>query len=194
MLRPLNLLDLDILHREQRNLQRLKDYKRAYNFTTIPFDTLRSAAATLIVEVVSNAMREHDPQPEIFEYVYRSFIHLDELENLNNDFHLQFMLRFTHYLGFAPQGDCAGSTLRFDMESGCYIDEGALGRYILDTTQSQQLYLIDQTDVDTPLSIPLHRTARQQMLHSLLLYYRLHLEGFRELKSPAIWREVFDGV
>jgi DNA repair protein RecO (recombination protein O) len=194
MLRPLTLLDLDILHRENKNLQRIKDFRRAHAYALLPFDTFRAASATLIIEVVSKSLRDHDPQPELFEYVYHSLVHLDEMIQMNNDFHLQFLVRYTHYLGFAPQGECEGDTLRFDLAEGSYVDAHHSGKYMLDLTLSKLLYHIDHSQIEQPLAIRITRGQRQALLQALLTYFQLHLEGFAGLNSPDVLRAVFDSA
>ena len=115
LLRPLTLLEMDVTHRENKGLQNIKEYKRAYNYSSLPFDTFKSSIALFILEVISKSLKEHDAHEDMFQFVYDCFSHLDEIETMNNDFHLQFLVHYASYLGFAPHGEYSDDTPYFDM-------------------------------------------------------------------------------
>ena len=192
LLRPLTLLEMDVTHRENKGLQNIKEYKRSYNYRSLPFDTVKSSIALFILEVVSKSLKEHDANEEMFEFVYECFRHLDELETMNNDFHLQFLLHYASYLGFAPHGVYSEETPYFDMQEGYFIARGSMSSLILDRHISEILSALVSTSILESLSIRLNRTIRKDMLRHLLKYYSLHLEGFTGLRSPEVLEMIFD--
>jgi DNA repair protein RecO (recombination protein O) len=132
LLRPLSLLELDVTHRENRGLQNIKEYKRAYTYTSLPFDTVKSSIALFILEVVSKSMREHDVHEETFEFVYECFCHIDGMTVMNNDLHLQFLVQYAGYLGFAPHGEYSEETPYFNMREGSFTEDSRMSTLVLD--------------------------------------------------------------
>ncbi|MCW3127038.1 MAG: repair protein recO [Bacteroidetes bacterium] len=191
MMRPLTLLDLDTTHRENKGLQRIKEFRRAYTYKSIPFDTMKSAIAIFILEVVTKSLKEHDANEDMFHFVYDCFVHLDEMEVMNNDFHLQFLVHYTVYLGFPPQGEYSDSTPYFDMQEGVFTPKSSISSLVLNKQQSEYISLLSSSNMLQPLDIKLHRGHRQELLHHLLKYYNMHLEGFAGLRSPEVLEVLF---
>jgi DNA repair protein RecO (recombination protein O) len=192
LLRPLTLLEMDVTHRENKGLQNIKEYKRSYNYSSLPFDTMKSSIAMFMLEVISKSLKEHDAHDEMFEFVYECFRHLDELQTMNNDFHLQFLVHYASYLGFAPHGEYSEEAPYFDMQEGNFTDQNSSSNLVLDRSTSELLSLLVSTSILQSLPLRLNRQIRHNMLHHLLKYYSLHLEGFSGLRSPEVLEMIFD--
>ena len=192
LLRPLTLLEMDVTHRENKGLQNIKEYKRAYNYSSLPFDTFKSSIALFILEVISKSLKEHDAHEDMFQFVYDCFCHLDEIETMNNDFHLQFLVHYASYLGFAPHGEYSDDTPYFDMQEGTFMPQNNISNLILDRSPSEIISVLVSASILQPLTIRLNRQSRRDMLHHLLKYYSLHLEGFTGLRSPEVLEMIFD--
>jgi DNA repair protein RecO (recombination protein O) len=192
LLRPLTLLDLDINHRENKGLQRIKEYKRAYNYQSLPFDTAKSAVALFILEVIAKSLKEHDAHEDMFQFIFDCFIHLDELTQMNNDFHLQFLMHYAVYLGFGPHGTSDDDSPYFDMQEGVFTRRNSMSPLVLNKEQSEIVSHLIESDIYHSIDIKLTRQTRNQILQVLLKYYSLHLEGFTGLRSPEVLEELFD--
>jgi DNA repair protein RecO (recombination protein O) len=191
MMRPLTLLELDTTHRENKGLQRIKEFRRAYTYKSIPFDTMKSAIALFILEVVTKSLKEHDANEDMFHFVYDCFCHLDEVEMMNNDFHLQFLVHYSVYLGFPPQGVYSELSPYFDMQEGLFSDRNSVSSLVLNREQSEYISALSSSNMLQPLAIKLHRGQRRELLNHLLKYYSLHLEGFTGLRSPEVLEVLF---
>jgi DNA repair protein RecO (recombination protein O) len=183
---------MDVTHRENKGLQNIKEYKRAYNYSSLPFDTVKSNIAIFMLEVISKSLKEHDTHEDMFQFVYDCFCHLDEIETMNNDFHLQFLIHYAAYLGFAPHGEYSEETPYFDMQEGSFISQSNISSLILDRRTSELISLLESNSIIQSLPIRLNRQIRRDLLHHLLRYYSLHLEGFTGLRSPEVLEMIFD--
>jgi DNA repair protein RecO (recombination protein O) len=192
LLRPLTLLEMDVTHRENKGLQNIKEYKRSYNYSSLPFDIVKSTIALFMLEVISKSLKEHDAHEDMFEFVYECFRHLDEIESMNNDFHLQFLVHYAAYLGFAPYGQCTEATPYFDMQEGNFISQSSASSLILDRDNSEFIGILVSNSIIQSLPVKLNRRVRRELLHHLLKYYSLHLEGFTGLRSPEVLEMIFD--
>ena len=192
LLRPLTLLEMDVTHRENKGLQNIKEYKRAYNYSSLPFDTVKASIALFILEVISKSLKEHDPHEETFEFVFECFCHMDEMQTMNNDLHLQFLLHYAGYLGFAPHGEYSEETPYFDMQEGTFISQNNISNLILDRHTSELISILASGTILQSPAVRLNRHIRKDMLGHLLKYYSLHLEGFTGLRSPEVLEMIFD--
>ncbi|MFN8278313.1 MAG: DNA repair protein RecO [Chitinophagales bacterium] len=188
MMRPLSLLELDVTQRDNKSLQRIREFRRAFTFQTIPYDTVKSGLALFLVEVVSKTLKEHDVHEELFELVYDQLVALDEAATVAPFFHLQFLLQYAHLLGFGPHDNFEPETPCFDLQEGVFVAAGSMSNRVLNQSLSAYLHQLMQTTV-AQQSIP--KSARRELLNALLRYYQLHIDGFGALKSHEVLEAVF---
>ncbi len=189
LMQPLTILDMEISYRENKGLQYIREFRRAYTYRSLPFDTLKSAIALFLLEVTGKAIREHETNDEMFVFLEEALMSLDKEEQLNPDFHLLFMLHFARHLGFMPHDNYSPATNRFEMLEGNFVQSDALTSTLLDETESLLLHRLMQSPLFLPLSPKITRAERRQALNNLIRYYQLHIENFN-LRSPEVLEEV----
>ncbi len=188
MLQPLTLLEMEVSHRENKPLQFIKEFRRLFVFQSIPFDTLKSTMSFFLLEVITKSIREHEPNEELFEFLYEALCALDQVDKLNPDFHLLFLLHFTTYLGFAPHDNYSEQTPFFEMSEGVFVaNQSTL--HIMNRKESMALNDLLQKNLFDNTASGITRAERKQMMRNLLKYYQLHVESF-SLKSPEILEEI----
>jgi DNA repair protein RecO (recombination protein O) len=191
LLQPLSMLDMEVSHRENKQLQYIKEFSRAYTYQSIPFDTLKSAVALFLLEVITKSVREHEQNEEMFEFIYGTFRILDESEKVNPDFHLIFLIRFSGFIGFMPQRNFSKEKCYFDLAEGSFTSTGEDAN-LLDSNSSRLLNdLMNANPLSHNSELRITRADRKKMMKNLLKYYHLHLENF-SLKSPEILEIIMD--
>ena len=141
-----------------------------------------------LLEVISKTIREHEPNEELFEFLFEALRVLDEEKKLNPDFHLIFLLQLSRYLGFAPHGNYSEQNCFFEMREGVFTTQGN-SMYLLNKNESALLNNLLELNLFENTALKISRAERKQMLKNLLKYYQLHLENFN-LKSPDILEEI----
>lgn len=190
MLQPLTLLEMEVSHRENKGLQYIKEFRRAFVFQSIPFDTLKSTISFFLLEVISKSIREHEPNAEMFEFIYKALCALDKEQKLNPDFHLLFLIHLARHLGFAPHENFSDMNCFFEMGEGVFTaTQSAL--YIMDKKESALLNNLLGTNLFETSVSKISRAERKTMMRNLLKYYQLHVENF-SLKSPEILEVILD--
>jgi DNA repair protein RecO (recombination protein O) len=190
LLQPLTLLDMQVSHRENKQLQYIKEFHRAFNYQSIPFDVIKGTIALFLLEVITKSIREHEENGEMFEFIYEAFCSLDKAGKLNPDFHLQFLVHFTRYLGFAPHDNFSDQNPYFEMNEGVFTNQENLNE-VLSREEGQLLSKLIRSNLFAGDAMQINRVERKQMMHNLLRYYQLHLENF-SLKSPAVLEDVLE--
>lgn len=190
LLQPLTILDLEFLHRDSKPLLYIKEFKRHYNYQTIPFDTLKSVVALFLLEVMNKAIHEHEANEEMFEFIFDALCELDKSEKLNPDFHLLFLIQFSRYLGFAPHENHSETNCYFEMGEGVFSSRTGLSN-ILGKEESRWMQQLIAANLFEQGNTNLKRNERKQLQKLLIKYYQLHLENF-SLKSPEVLEVIFD--
>lgn len=194
LFQPMSLLEIVAYSREKQTLHTLKEARLAVPFSSLPFDIRKSSVALFINELVYRSVREEEPNPALFAFLWQSCLQLDAAEGGAAEFHLRFAMRLMPYLGFQPLGNHSSDAPLFNMEEGLFQPVAPSHPHYLDREESLLLATLirscegDEEARGTP-AFPSH-TSRNRMLDIVLAYYRLHLPGIGELRSHRVLRDV----
>ena len=190
LLQPMTLVDLVAYHRDDHDLTRLKEIKPHHVFQAIPFDIRRSSVGLFMVEVARNTVHGHEPNLELFEFLLRNFVFLDETTQPIANLHLHFMLHLAEFLGFLPGGDFGPETPFFDLQEGIFTHEKPLHHHWLSEMAANKFYQLLMLPLERCHEVPFEREERRAFLKNLLLYFRLHIENFPPVHSHEVLEEV----
>ncbi len=172
-------------------MQRVKELRAAYIFQKIPTEIQRGAMALFMAEVLRRSIREHDPQPDLFAFVFDSFLMLDQTNLSIQNFHLAFLIKLSDFFGFSPfWSDDTGGGAIFDLKDGRFTHDNVGHTYFMTLEQSDLFrQLLDTAFVDFH-RINLNRQQRQTMLNDLLTFFQLHIDGMAAVQSHKILQEI----
>jgi DNA repair protein RecO (recombination protein O) len=190
LFQPLTLLDLVVYHKEKTSLQTLKDADYAHHYQAIPFDIRKSSIALFINELVYKTIHDEDPHPELFSFLYQTCLHLDDAVDNFSLFHMVFSLQLTRYLGCMPQLNYSGEALFLNLREGIFQANAPEHSDFLDPSMSKIFFQLLKTPEGASPSIHVPPITRNALLEMILLYYRLHVPGFREIQSHHVLHTV----
>ncbi|MEM9143259.1 MAG: DNA repair protein RecO [Bacteroidota bacterium] len=185
---PLTQLELVAYHRNKGSLERIREAKIMYPYQTLHRDMTKNAMIFFLAEILGNSIHEEEGNPGMFHFMKNALQWLDTHDKIAN-FHLYFLLTLTKYLGFYP-GTLTQKGSYFDLLEGEFVATLTGNPMIADRNLSffKRFLGINFDEVHT---IAMNQTDRQELLKSLILYYELHLQGFRRPRSLAVLNEVF---
>lgn len=169
---PLTLLNLVVYHRENANIERIKEISCLHPYRTLATDVRKSTLAMFINELLNKTVKEESHVEDIFEFICDSLIILDQLESGYENFHLIFMLKLSRYLGF-----------------GVHNINEIIGGKTTDKETENMLEQLLRADYDSPLKIS--NMQRRTILDLLVKFYHEHIESLGEIRSLQVLREVF---
>ena len=175
---PLTLLDLVVYYKKTAGLTRISDVRCAEPYQTIPYHVAKSSIALFVTEVLNKSLKEEEGDSELFSFIQQSLLVFDHMDTGYENFHLQFMLKLSRYLGFIPQS-------ARDFFTQVYERVGKPSDMQEEERTLDQLLKNQYTD---HASLP--RTMRQQLLNELIKFYQLHVASFGEIRSLAVLQEV----
>ncbi len=194
ILQPLTILDLVVYHREHKNIQHIKELRPKYLFTTLMTDVVKSALVLFIAEVLYKTLKEETANVEQFDFLSRVILRFDQFAQPASfaNLHLWFLVHYARYMGFAPQQNFFYTERPyFNLEDGEFCHRIPTHANYIKLPLSQKLFQLIQLQSDQSEQLDITKSQRIELLHALLNYYKLHVEGFGDLKSVRVLETVF---
>lgn len=209
---PLSLLEFQADIRPASNsLPKPKDVRFYYNYKDVPFNPLKSTISLFLAEFISLSLRDESTNVPLYRFLETSLLYLDNITDSSSlaNFHLIFLLRLSRFIGILPNIDehpfqsvnaTSGSSMSnngcsqqplFDLLSSTYTDSFPPHKYYLMPEEASLLPLLFRLNYSTMHLLRLTRAQRARFLEVVIMYYRLHVPGFSELKSLSVLHEVF---
>jgi len=186
---PLYLVEIDLHHRSNRQMQRISNIQMYYPFQTISFDPVKSCIALFIAEILYKTLREEETNPKLFDFLLHTIQTLDLNERGTANFHLAFMVHYSRYLGFYPNTELAAADTWFDSRKGSFV----LIPTASSPTSENNLLLkkILHMSFDSLDSLQINHHQRNYLTDYLLNYYSMHVDNFGKTKSFTVLQNVF---
>ncbi|WP_298478845.1 DNA repair protein RecO [uncultured Maribacter sp.] len=185
---PLMQLDIVANHRNKGTLESIKEAKVNFHYQTLHSQIAKNAMTLFLSEMLGNSIHEEESNEDLFLYLETMLQWLDTNDKIAN-FHLYFLLHLTKYLGIFPDTTNSHEPY-FDLLEGEFINTPSLNP-ILQNDNLLNFKTLLGINFDALHTISLNKLGRQELLRSLILYFELHLQGFRKPKSLDVLNEVF---
>jgi len=184
----LSQLQLVTIHKENWSLQHIKEVRLNHLYTSLHTNVLKSAIVMFLAEVLASSLKEEEKNKILYRYLETTLLWLDKHAEFSN-FHLLFLLNLTKHLGFQPDI----TQIEYDYFN---LNEGKFQKdkndlYIISGQNVMILKQLLVTKWDELNTIKLNSKQRQSFLEMMLLYFELHLAGFKKPKSLQLFNQVF---
>jgi DNA repair protein RecO (recombination protein O) len=192
LFQALNILEMEVYHKDKSNLQNIKEARQASIFGSIPFDIRKGSISMFMGDILSKTIREEEANAGLFDFLHSMILKLDDQKDGIADFHLHFLVQLAKHLGFFPQGKYGEQTPLFDMQEGSFSKDQPAHSHYLDYPLSESLSLLIHAQPSDTVSLKLGRNERNQLLESIISFYRLHYDGLQDIQSHQVLRKIFD--
>ncbi len=196
LFQALTMLDLVVYHKERHSLQSVKEVRLAYPYQTIPYDIRKSSVTLFMNELLYKSIREEEANPPLFQFLWDTCMQLDTTEKNVSLFHICFAMQLMQYLGIFPQDNYSELCPVFNMRDGIFQSSIPGHPHYLDPEKSKLFHSwlseFGQQNPDRVQNFePCQKSiVREWLLETILIYYQLHLPGFRGLQSHHILHTV----
>ena len=189
LFQPLHLVETNLHHRANRQMQRVSDMQMYCPFQSIPFDFVKSSIALFIAEILHKTLREEEANPELFDFLLHTIQTLDLNDHGTANFHLVFLVHYSRYLGFYPNTGQASDHTWFDSQKGGFVTIPTASSPTPEYNRLlTQLFKISFNHLD---SLNINHHQRNCLTEYLLGYYSTHVANFGKLKSYPVLQNVF---
>ena len=187
-LQPLSQVTLEATHKNNRSLQSLRELKPLIHYKTLHTDIIKGAIVIFLSEVLVQLLKEEESNDALYDFISTSLQWLDEEKNSPN-FHLLFLLAIAKFLGLNPDKSSIHLDY-FNLQAGKF--EGSKnGIYSISGNNLTLLKQLLGTKFDGLNEVKTNSRQRQDFLNMILLYFELHLGGFKKPQSLQILNQVF---
>lgn len=187
VIQPMNQVEISFTLKQNREVHQMTEARSAYVYRHLQRDYHKLAIAQFLNEVLCKCIKEHHANEALYEFVTGALKKLDEKESCG-DFHIWFLVELSSFLGFEPHNNYDSTNCYFDTREGKFTPM-ALGFPMGFDKEQSGLFraVFDEYLYDRKFA-PSQRNA---LLECLLAYYRMQVEGFNELRSYRVLREMF---
>lgn len=191
LLQPCFLVDIEAYQKKTRDIQRVKTLKSNRVYQNIPFDITKSTQAIFLAEVLYKTIREQESYPELYDFIKNALLYFDLMEEGWANFHLFFLLRLSHYMGFMPDTTKVGADGWFDMRKGEIVPFEPSHPMFAHKEATEYIIQLSKLQINELAQLNVSRSMREYLLSILLNYFQLHFEDLGEIKSVKVLKEIF---
>ena len=180
LFQPLRLLDMVVYYKRQSSIQRVSEVRCYAPHSDILTNIHKATMAVFLAEFLAKVIREEEHNAQLFNFLWREVVRLNEQTTGYEFFYLTFMLRLSHYLGF---GISTFQDIYTHLRrSGQYweIDQKAL--------EDLDSMLPGQHEVRRPINID--KASRRRITEAIIKFYQLHIGSLDTLKSLRVLQEI----
>ncbi len=192
LLQPLSILEMEVEHLNNRDIQRIKEAKTACAFTQLQYNPYKNATALFLSEVLYRIIQEREANRPLFDYLYHAIQRLDITEEGIGNFHLTFLLQLSTHLGIRPNGSSFKNGCFFDLLNGIFTEEAPEHNHYLSKENSIVFERLLRINFENMALYSFSRQERADILRHIIQYYKLHLSDFPEIKSLTVMQNLFD--
>ena len=187
---PLMQLDIVANHKNKGTLESIREVKVANPYSSLHTDIVKNSLVLFLAEMLGNSIQEYEQDVALFNYLEYSLLWLDEHEVYPN-FHVLFLLNMTKYLGFYPDTSSICHLPYFDLQEGSFSTSPTLNPMVQGENLTAFKLLLG-INFDALPTIKIRKAQRRELLKTVILYFQLHLHGFRKPKSLEVLNAVFE--
>ena len=184
----LTILEIQFNYNSKRDLQYIKDIEIKHNYMSSHSDLVKASVIIFLSEVLSNIIIYQKRETQLYNYIEQSLIWYDT-NKFNPYFHMIFLLELTRYLGFYP--DTLNNNFKyFNLEEGAY-EKSKTSKYSITGDSLNLLNQILGIKFDSNPLPTLNSNDKMEVLNIILVYYKLHNNNFKSIKSLEIIKNIF---
>lgn len=186
---PLNQVEFIEHQRATREVQLISEIRLTYIYNELFADPVKNCIAAFLNEVLLKCLKEQQPNEELYFLAAVKLKSLDTTQKNISNFHLHFLLELARLMGFYPNNNYSAKNCLFDLQEGVFTDTAPMHLYYTDSDISFHLQeLIEANEGRKEFNCKAE--VRADLLKTLLLFFKLHVPGFGEVRSLSVLKEL----
>lgn len=193
MFQPAAILDLEVYHHLQKNMQRIKESSWGIIYQQLLYDVIKNNIAIFMVELLHKTIRQPEENADLFDFMEDALLHVDQADSATAaNFPIFFSLHLADFFGFRLHPNPRmHSPLFLDLREGQFINEKPAHPQYLDAPLAAIICeFLKMRQPEECKQLQLNKPTRRSLLLGIEDYYMLHIPGFRRLKTLQVLQEV----
>lgn len=193
---PGSLLDMEVYHYEQKNIQRIKECSWSYLGHNVLGDVVKNSIALFMVELLYKTLKQPEQNTDLFYFCEDALQQLDKAPPaIAANFPLFFTLHLSHFFGFRindmePELQESHSVY-LDLLEGNFTAEHPSHLHFIEKEEAQVtaelLKIMQPHELD---QVKLNHHKRRVLMQRYLEYYALHIPDFGQMKTLGVLQEI----
>lgn len=179
---PMALVNITYNDHAGDKLKFLKEASRTDSAANITFDPVKSALLLFYNELIYKILYDAGTDTVLFHFLESEVLKIGDLDQCPADLPLRFLIRLSIILGFLPENNYSSENPYFSL-ADCRFQPHCFDEHN-DVPAAESRYL-SMLLKDDECPIP-DRQTRNNLLHYLIEYFKLHNEQLKELESVDI--------
>lgn len=190
---PLTLVEVEWEPRLRSAMQKPQGLTLWQPWRELPFQPLKACVGLFLAEFLSRALRSEQENGPLFDFVVSSLQWFDEADGRYANFHVVFLLHLSRFLGFMPNVSDWQEGDIFDLQAASFAHTRPAHPFYIEPSEAALVSKFLRMDYRSMRVVGLNGAARRRALELIVLFYRLHIPEFPELKSLEVLSDVFGG-
>lgn len=191
LLQPFFIVDLQVYHNENRELQKIKEISNHFPFTSIPFNIQKNTVCLFLSEFLLKVLKENEQDKDLFNFLLKSIKAFDSIKENFQNFHYILLFKMCKFMGIVPENNFSASKSIFDLEAGRFITGIPEHKNYTDISVSLIFAKTFDTQLDNMQALKISNAERKKLLDSIINYYTIHLGKPGEMKTLEVFRQIF---
>jgi len=192
LLFPMSILELEVYHHPQKNLQFVREYRPEYIYKNLQDDVVKNSVAIFAAEVSQQLVADQDPDQYFFNFLNYFLIQLDEaVKGSFANYPLYFLIHAARIAGFRLSGSYSEQTPYVAIADGKFSAEAAALPTLID---DYEIRLMDALNTENDLKkiedIRMTAQQRNHLLNFFISFLQWHVPHFTALKSTAVLQAI----
>jgi len=184
---PMSIIEVVFYFRETRDLQMVTESSNRYFYQDLQTNPVKITLGMVITEVFFHSVHEEERNDPLFGFLQRILVALDTHDEHLIHYFIYFLVQLTRYLGFFPRNEIKSpnAPVYFNHRGG--ILENAPGARSCD-------YLVGhfcEAKLENCHEITFSNREKSELIQSMMQYYQMHVDGFKQPESMKVLAEVF---
>lgn len=191
-LQPLSRVELVVPEAGEGELRTVRELRIERPYSRLQQEPLRGVLLLFVQEVFDRTLREESADTRLYAFVQEVLETADTGAELPYQ-PLLLLVGLSRHLGFFPEVPEEGEQ-GFDLREGRFFHGPAPHEFCM-AAEQVRLFVELIGRVERPeerRTLQASGMTRRQLLEDLLMYFRLHVEGFGELRSLEVLRAVLE--
>ncbi len=189
---PLNIVEIDLNYKHNRNMQHLKCANSVYILNEISTNIYKVCLTQFMAEIVQKSVKEETPNTEVYDFLEKTVLALEKTSNPIGNFHIVFMIGLAKIIGFAICNNYCKVTPYFNIREGMFLPLLTTKAESLDCDESAYLSQIIDYNPENFSELKLPYKTRLVILEYLVKYYKYHILNNQEIYSMQVLNSVFE--
>lgn len=192
LLHPLNVLECVVSSHSIGELKTLKEFNSVHKLSSLRGSIAKAAIAIFISEVISKTIHELEQNIDLFSFLEKSILELNEINEGANNFHLYFLLKYSALLGYMPEIPNNTQGMLFDISTAEYSQNRTNRAFMFPQQESELLWKLAHSSTENLKEITIPGELRYRFLQEMIRYLSYHTGLQIEIGSLNVLHEVFN--